>query len=119
MVSLRLVEGGEVLAKDVVFYRNLFARGWGLRFRKPKENRAIVLVLGSESVSGSAIDMFFVFYPIDVLWLDSKFRIVDVKTNLKPFSGITQPKAPAKYVVELPAGTIEDSIVGDRVIFKR
>ncbi|MEM4244913.1 MAG: DUF192 domain-containing protein [Candidatus Nanoarchaeia archaeon] len=114
-----LVETGKVLAKDVVFYRNVFARGFGLRFRKPKKDHAIVLTSNSESVSGSSIDMFFVFYPIDVLWLDSKFRIVDVKTNLKPFSGITKPKFPAKYVVELPAGTVEDSIVGGRVVFKR
>ncbi len=113
---MKLVHRGRVLADGVVFYRNPFLRALGLRYSlKPKP---IVLVSSSESVSGCAIDMFFVFFPIDVLWLDSDKKVVDFKTNVKPFALPIKPRMPARFVVELPKGFLKGVKLGDKVIFE-
>lgn len=50
--------------------------------------------------------MFFVFFPIDVLFLNKDKEIVDLKQRLKPFTFYTSKK-PAKYVLEMPLGSIK------------
>ena len=45
--------------------------------------------------------MFFVFYPIDILFLNKNKEIVEIKQNLKPFAFYT-PKSKAKYIIEMP-----------------
>jgi len=112
-----LVHKKRVLAENVVFYRNLFLRSWGLRFSKPKKGSALVLVSPYESIYSSSIDMFFVFSPIDVLWLNSKYEVVDMRENVKPFSLPIKPRSPSKFVVELPIGSVDSIKVGDRVSF--
>jgi uncharacterized protein len=62
--------------------------------------------------------MVFVFYPIDVLFLDKNKVVVEVKDNFRPFSFYT-PKNKAMYVIELPAGTIKKTktCVWDKIDF--
>jgi len=60
------------------------------------------------------LHMFFVFYPIDVLFLDEKKKIVEIKENFRPFT-FYYPNKKASYVIELPAGKgklceIDDSL---------
>ena len=66
-----------------------------------------------------SLHMLFVFFPIDVLWLDKNNRIVDMKENFAPFSLLAKPKEKARFVVELPKGTIKnsDTIIGDKISF--
>ena len=44
--------------------------------------------------------MFFVFFPIDVLFLDKNKMIVETKKDFKPFT-FYKSKEKAQYVVEL------------------
>jgi uncharacterized membrane protein (UPF0127 family) len=55
-------------------------------------------------------DMFF---SIDVLWLDEKGTIVYIEQNMSPqsYPKVFGPNVPVKYVVELPAGFIENYTV--------
>ena len=81
----------------------------GLRFSKQlKDNEAVLIEGRSESIIDSTIDMLFVFYSIDVLWLDKNKKIVDIKKNVKPFTLFSAPRKAAKYIVELRKG------IGDR-----
>lgn len=50
-------------------------------------------------------------YPLDIIWLDNDQKVVYIVKNAKPESYPEKnfgPKAPARYVLELPAGTVED-----------
>lgn len=49
-------------------------------------------------------------YPIDILWFDTSYRLVDFKIEAQPSSypDIFAPNEPALYVVEVPAGTVND-----------
>ena len=64
--------------------------------------------------------MFFVFYPIDVLFLDKNKKIVEIKENFKPFT-LHNPKNKAQYIIELPKGTIKQTKtgIGDTISFKK
>ena len=53
-----------------------------------------------------SLHMFFVFFPIYVLYLDKTKQIVEIAENFKPWTTYT-PKAKAKYIIELPAGTVK------------
>lgn len=45
-------------------------------------------------------------YPIDIIWLDSDKKIVDIQTNIHPdtYPKVFKPRADARYVLELAAG---------------
>tara|TARA_B100000315_G_C14484955_1_gene544732 strand:- start:463 stop:726 length:264 start_codon:yes stop_codon:yes gene_type:complete len=72
-------------------------------FTKKLTDKALIFTFNKEKKH--SLHMFFVFYPIDVLWLDSKKQVVDLKENFKPFS-IATPKNPATFIIELPQNTI-------------
>jgi len=65
-----------------------------------------------------SLHMFFVFYPIDLLFLDSKKKVVEIKENFLPFT-LYFPRKRARFVVELPAGAVKKSStrVGDTISF--
>jgi hypothetical protein len=52
-----------------------------------------------------AVHMLFVKFPIDLVYLDSRFKVVETREGLKPWR-FYRPKLPAKYLVELPAGSV-------------
>jgi len=62
--------------------------------------------------------MFFVFYPIDVLFLDKNKIVVEMKENFAPFS-FYNPKNKSKYIIELPKNTIKETKtkLGDKIEF--
>ena len=82
---------------DLEVYASFWKKLRGLMLSKPKN---IVLVLEKETRIGAMIHMFFVFYSIDVYWLNNEFEVVDKRINLKPFR-FAMPCEKAKYIVEL------------------
>ena len=54
------------------------------------------------------LHMFFVFYPIDVLFLDSNKKVVEKRSRFLPFT-IHVARQPCNYVLELEQGAIERS----------
>lgn len=62
-------------------------------------------------------------FPIDIIWFDENFRIVDVKENALPESYPSEsftPKVSAMYVLEVRAGFFHDHNLasGHRLILK-
>ena len=62
--------------------------------------------------------MIFVFFPIDVIYLNKNKKVIEMKSNFRPFT-FYSPKKNAKYVIELPKGTIKKSrtSMGDIISF--
>lgn len=48
-------------------------------------------------------------FPIDIVWIDENLKIIDRTINVLPstFPNIFTPKAPVKYVLEIPANTAD------------
>ncbi len=74
-----------------------------------------ILVFEFDKEKYHSLHMFFVFFPIDVIFLDKNKRVVEIKKNFKPFT-IYNSKKKAKYIIEIPAGRIQDKVnIGDKV----
>jgi uncharacterized protein len=82
----------------------IISRAIGLMFSKKLKDSCLLFVLPREQTI--SLHMFFVFYPIDVLFLNEKKEIVDMKKNFMPFT-VYFSKKPAKYVIEMPQGSIK------------
>jgi uncharacterized membrane protein (UPF0127 family) len=106
---------GGALAQSVVRCDTFWRRGRGLMFRRRlSEDEVYLFVEGRESVAQTTIHMFFVFFPIAVVWLDGEKRVVD-KTLARPFRPYYAPKGPAKYFVEGQPSLLERVSVGDQL----
>ena len=60
------------------------------------------------------VHMWFMRFPIDVIYVGADNRVVDVDEHLAPWT-IGRPRKHARYVIEVPAGTVAatDTAVGD------
>jgi len=94
--------------------RNVFSKSMGQMFRWKIE--PMIFFFSSERVI--PLHMLFVFFPIDVLLLDSGKNVVEIEQDFRPFTFYT-PKHKAKYVVELPMGTVIEKKIslGDQLEF--
>lgn len=60
-----------------------------------------------------AIWMKNTLIPLDILWLDSEKKVVHIKESAQPCKTVNceihVPKKAAKYVIELPAGWVQEN----------
>jgi uncharacterized membrane protein (UPF0127 family) len=66
---------------------------------------------------GAAIHMFFVFFPIAVVWLDGTNTVVDMRLA-RPFAPVYVPTTRAQFVLEGPLRLLERVSVGDILRFE-
>src|SRR3990167_3322920 len=93
---------------------NFFSQVKGLMFEQRKNfNYALIFPQAIESRHGTSIHMLFVFFPIDIAFLDSRKKVVDVRRNVPSFLPYLAPKKPAKYFIEMPVGKSDGIGEGD------
>jgi uncharacterized membrane protein (UPF0127 family) len=101
-LRLRQPRIDRVLAEDVEVVTNLFRRGIGLSFRSRLERGRAMWINPC-----NGIHMFFMRFPIDVVFLDRENRVRSVHQRVKPWLGMVPFVPGAKSVIELPAGTLD------------
>ncbi len=88
----------------------------GLMFEnRERFDYALVFPLPRESTLQATIHMLFVFFPIDVVYLNKNKRVVDIVRSLQPFTPSYTPKKPSKFFIELPAGKTNGIELGDEL----
>ncbi len=104
---------GEIIAYDFKLCKNVLQQARGLMFSGKK---TLVFIFKKEK--HTPLHMFFVFFPIDVFFLDNSKKVVEIKKNLKPFA-MYNPQKKAKYIIEIPHGLVENTAVemGDSLEF--
>lgn len=105
--ALIRIKDKKVISEKIEWAQSFFQKMRGLMFRR-KTNHALIFVFNYETRLDAAIHMFFVFFSIDVVYLNSNWEIVDIKRNIKPFTPMIVPDKAAKYLIELPAGMGKD-----------
>ena len=96
---------GKKVMDRIVLAEDHWQKMKGLMFEDPARfNYALVFVLPRESIANATIHMFFVFFPIDVVYLNKEKKVVDIAKNVQPFTLGYSPKKPSKFFIELPAG---------------
>ncbi len=109
---------GATLVRRVRRADSFLTRLRGLTFRRRLGGgEGLWLVGRSESRADAAIHMFFVFFPIGVLWLDKQNQVVD-KVVARPFRPFYAPQAPAIGVLECQPEVLEHVAIGDRIRFE-
>ena len=80
--------------------------------RTLNSNDGLLMVFNSDDKW--AIWMKDMHAPIDIVWLDSEKNVVHIVTDASPELSTTRtftPKADARYVLEVPAGTVKNSSI--------
>ncbi len=102
-MNIRNITKKTLLAKNAKLCRNILSKAFGLMFSKPKP---LILTFKEEKII--PLHMFFVFYPIDVLFLNKNKIVVEIKEKFMPFTFYI-PKKKALYIIELPQNTIKET----------
>jgi len=101
-----------IISKSEEYCDSLLKKATGLMFSTPKD-----LVFPFNKEEKVTFHMFFVFYSIDIIFLNEKKEVVELKENFSPFSTYSTRKR-IKYALELPINTIKKTRtrVGDEII---
>jgi uncharacterized membrane protein (UPF0127 family) len=109
---------GETLAAQVRLCNTFWTRFRGLMFRRMLDaDEAYVFCHDRESLTETTIHMFFVAFPIAVVWLDAGRCVVD-KALALPFRPYYAPQQPAQYFVEAVPDLLSHVCIGDELVFE-
>lgn len=94
----------------------VWGKARGLMFSRRMQRPLVMVFTRSRKVS---LHMWFVFFPIDVVFLDTGGTVVDMKEHFRPFS-MYRSRQESRYCLELPVGTIRasDTHIGDKITVK-
>jgi uncharacterized membrane protein (UPF0127 family) len=108
---------GEVLVRSARWCSSRLCRLRGLQYRRRlRPGEALILVHGSDSVATTSIHMFFVFFPIAAIWINSQGRVTSAQLA-RPWRPFYASPQPARYVLEAEPALLERLKVGDEVDF--
>ena len=87
---------------------SVFARGLGIMWqgtplRKPF-TKPLFFEFGSEGTASNATHSFFCFVPYDAVFIGSDWKVTQVMRAISGWRPWIVPKAPFKYLIEMPAG---------------
>jgi len=94
--------------------RTILQKTIGLMFRK--KVFPLFFDFGFESKVGCALHTFFMRRKIDIIFVNSKKVVVDIKTA-RPWRPCIMPKEKARYVIELPENSRSLFCVGEKLKF--
>jgi uncharacterized membrane protein (UPF0127 family) len=107
----------EVLIDSARWCESRFCRLRGLQFNKaPRAREGLLLVMPKDSVVETSIHMFFVFFPIAAVWINSQGQITHAQLA-KPWRPYYASPTPARYVLETTPDFLDKITVGDEVDF--
>jgi len=116
-VRIRNTTNSALREMQVGFCSSFLCRFKGLMFHPGLDKfEGLLLVEDNESRVNSSIHMFFMRFDIAVVWINSKFEVVDVQLARKwhPFY---LPAAKSKFTLETHPDRVVDFRIGDIVSF--
>ena len=93
-----------IIAKSYDKAATVLQQAIGLMFQS-EVKKPLLFTFSKEKKT--SLHMFFVFMPIDLIFISKGKKVVETKQNFGPFT-LYFPKKAAKYLIECRAGTIED-----------
>jgi uncharacterized membrane protein (UPF0127 family) len=92
---------------NVEFADSFFSRFRGLMLKKDIKSGLVLKIPSGRGKRGSAIHMFFMRIPLDIIFADADLKVVDM-VSMDPWKTYT-PQHPARFVVELQKGLLKES----------
>lgn len=116
-VTISRAQNGQPLLRQVRWAGTFSSRFLGFMFRRGvRPGEALLMVESRESVLGTSIHMFFVGFPLGVVWLNQAGEVVD-KVEALPWRPYYAPRAPARYILETHPSFLDRVTVGERWSF--
>jgi uncharacterized protein len=97
---------GKIIAKKIVHCDTLLRKGTGLMFTSRKAVKDAAWLFPFRKPQRVAVTMIFVFYPIDLIFLDKNNKIIELKKNFRPFENYTSKEKISSFL-EMEMGTIK------------
>ena len=104
-LTLKKATTDSVVARlDIEFATSEYETQTGLMYRKSMQpNRGMLFIFENESQR--SFYMKNTEFALDIIYINSAYKIVSIQKNAKPFDKSSLPsQAPAKYVLEVNAG---------------
>ncbi len=112
-VRIRQRHTGQLVLARARWAASFLARLRGLMFRRALEpGEALILAEPTESRTATSIHMFFVPFPIGVVWVNNAGRVVDTVVA-QPWQPFYAAREPARYVLETHPEFIQRVQVGE------
>ena len=106
---------GEVLIQAACWCSSYLSQLRGLQFRRRLEpGEALIISKAKDSVAGSSIHMFFVFFPIAAVWVNGEGRVTSAHLA-RPWRPYYASPEPARYVSETSPDFLDCIQVGDHL----
>ncbi|MFH1400080.1 MAG: DUF192 domain-containing protein [Nanoarchaeota archaeon] len=107
---------GVVLAERHRVCASVWSKSKGLMWSRRDADLGLVFLFRRPRRIG--IHMWFVFYAIDVAFLDAQGVVIEVCEDFRPFAAYTSRKEASAFI-ELVAGTLRRTAtaVGDRIVW--
>lgn len=114
---IKNITKNKILANKTRLCKNFLNKSIGLIFHKKLKDKGLIFIYNKEEKV--SLHMIFVFFPIDIIYLNRNKKVIEMKENFRPFSFYT-PGKKARYILELPEKTIKKTktMIGDRIKFK-
>ena len=96
---------------------SFFKRALGLMFRKKLEKNEALLIKFSERLKSKSLHGFFMRFPIDLIFLDDSFKVVEI-ANLKPWRIYNPENKACRYVLEVNEGFVEENNIKEGDVFE-
>ena len=116
----KLIHNNKIILNEMRYSTNIFDISKGLMFkgRKTVEKGLCMVLPSSKDVKfGASITMLFCFVDMQIIFINSEFKVVD-KKNLKTWTSNYTPKKPCKYIIESTIGKFDKIKIGDLVSIK-
>lgn len=113
----KLYHNKKLILSSMKYATDPFSISAGLMFagkKKIAKGMCLVLPVDKDVRHGASITMLFCFHKMDILFINTKFEVVEKKTLL-PWVPSYTPKRPCKYVIESLPNTFKELKVGDQV----
>jgi len=124
MMMIKNVTNGKIIATKIEEAKTPFQKARGLMGRKDLlDYYGMLFDFGKDKKEG--FWMLFMRTPIDIVFINSDKKIVDIRHSVKPVSlnpitwRIYYPKRPSRWVLEMKAGSMKSlkTKIGDKLDF--
>ncbi len=113
----KLIHKKKIILKNMKYATRISEISRGLMFASKKRVKSgiCLVILSKKDVRfGSSVTMLFCFSSLEIIFVNSKFIVVD-KVILKPWRFNYTPKIPSKYIIESSIGTFKNIKIKDTI----
>jgi len=96
----------KIIASKIIYCDSFVRQGSGLMFRSKNAVKSCAWIFRFKNPRRVTITMFFVFFPIDIIFLDANKKIIELKKDFQPFKNYTSIAKMTTFI-ELESGVIE------------